>query len=357
MNHEPMMTTLLNVDECYEAMEAKDRRYDGRFVVAVSTTGIFCRPSCPARTPFRQNVTFYATGAEAEAAGFRACKRCSPHTQAFEAAITERVCRHLDAHVEARLKLDDLGALVGMSPQHLQRVFKRTLGISPREYHEALRLTHLKARLKAGDSVTDALYEAGYSSTSRLYENAAATLGMTPATFRSGGKGAVIHYTITPCAMGQLLVAATEQGVCAVCLGDNVEVLEAELHADYPAATIHHDPALVQDAVQTVLDYLAGNEPHLELPLDVRGTAFQWQVWQHLRTIPLGETRSYSQIAAAIGNPDATRAVAQACASNKVALVIPCHRVIRTDGSLGGYRWGVERKVQLLQQEQEYAAS
>jgi AraC family transcriptional regulator of adaptative response/methylated-DNA-[protein]-cysteine methyltransferase len=355
MIHE-LMTTTLNPDECYAAMQAKDRRYDGRFVVAVYTTGIFCRPSCPARTPFRQNVTFYHTGAEAEAAGFRACKRCSPHTQAFEAEITERVCHHLDANVEARLKLDDLGALVGMSPQHLQRIFKRTLGISPREYQEAQRLNQLKARLKAGDSVTDALYEAGYSSTSRLYENAAATLGMTPATFRSGGKGATIHYTITPCALGQLLVAATEQGVCAVCLGDTAEVLEAELHADYPAATIRHDPTLVEDAVQTVLAYLAGHEPHLELPLDVRGTAFQWQVWQHLRTIPLGETRSYSQIAAAIGNQEATRAVAQACASNKVALVIPCHRVIRNDGSLGGYRWGVQRKMQILQQEQDYAA-
>lgn len=340
-------------DTYWQAVVARDRQYDGRFVTAVRSTHIYCRPSCPARTPHRENVVFYLHPQEAEAAGFRPCKRCSPNTQAYEADIAEQVCRYIDAHVHERLTLDELGSVVALSPQHLQRVFKRALGISPREYVDARRMEHLKGRLKAGDSVTDALYEAGYSSTSRLYERAPGALGMTPADYRNGAKGLHIRYAVATCSLGYVLVATTERGICAVTLGDSADAVIDALRADFPSAQVEADAGVMTEPLASVLHILEGQQPHIELPLDIRGTAFQQRVWQELRAIPMGETRSYSQIAAAIGKPDSTRAVARACATNHIAVIIPCHRVVRQDGAMGGYKWGLARKTELLRRESQ----
>lgn len=352
----PIPTPIANDETCWQAVVTRDRHYDGRFVTAVRSTHIYCRPSCPARTPLRENVEFYHHPEDAEAAGFRPCKRCSPNTQAYEAEITERVCRYIDTHVDERLKLDDLGAMVALSPQHLQRVFKRALGISPREYLDARRMEHLKGRLKAGESVTNALYDAGYGSTSRLYERAPGALGMTPADYRNGAKGLSIRYALAQSSLGYVLVATTARGICAVMLGDTPELATEALHRDFPAAHIESDSGELAQPLAMVLHVLEGQQPHLELPLDIRGTAFQQRVWQELRSIPTGETRSYSQIAAAIGQPEATRAVARACATNHIAVIIPCHRVVRQDGEMGGYKWGLQRKAELLRREHEQAS-
>lgn len=346
-------TPIQDADACYQAVLNRDRTQDGKFVTAVRTTGIYCRPSCPARTPKRENVEFYRTPAEAEAAGFRACKRCSPNTQAFEADLAEQICRYIDSNLDQRLSLDELGGVVVISPQHLQRMFKRALGISPREYIAARRLDHLKSRLKAGDTVTNALYDAGFSSSSRLYENAPDKLGMTPADYRSGAEGLNIRYTVAPCSLGYVLAAATERGICAVMLDDTADILETKLRDEFPGAHIHADTDSLREPLSGVLDYIEGQQPHVELPLDIRGTAFQQRVWQALRQIPYGETRSYSEVAEALGQPAATRAVASAIANNHIAVVIPCHRVVRQDGSMGGYKWGLARKQALLQREHD----
>lgn len=348
-------TPILDTEACYQAVVARDRSQDGKFVTAVRTTGIYCRPSCPARTPHRENVEFYRTPTEAEAAGYRPCKRCSPNTQAFEADLAEQICRYVDANLDQRLSLEELGQAVVISPQHLQRMFKRALGISPREYIAARRLDHLKTRLKAGDTVTTAMYEAGFSSSSRLYENAPDKLGMTPADYRSGAKGLQMQYTIAPCSLGYVLVAATAQGVCSVMLDDDPQVMVEKLRAEFHGARIEAGDDRLGEPLAGVLEYIEGKQPHLDLPLDIRGTAFQQRVWQALQQIPYGETRTYSQIAEAMGQPAATRAVASAIAHNHIAVVIPCHRVIRQDGSMGGYKWGLARKEVLLQREHDGA--
>ncbi|GIL08513.1 MAG: hypothetical protein BroJett033_0240 [Chloroflexota bacterium] len=268
-----------------------------------------------------------------------------------QAELVHQLCRYIDANLEERLTLADLGAHAGLSPYHLQRVFKRVLGITPRQYTQARRLEAFKAHVRGGGTVTAALYNAGYGSSSRLYENANEQLGMTPATYGKGGEGMRIHYTIVSCPLGNLLVAATRRGVCAVSLGDTPAYLEAELRADYPAAEIARDDTDLGEWVAALTAYLEGQEPRLDLPLDVQATAFQWRVWQALRAIPAGETRTYGEIARSIGSPQAARAVGSACANNPVALIIPCHRAVRGDGSLGGYRWGLARKESLLEQE------
>ena len=337
-------------------MLARDRRYDGDFVYAVRSTGIYCRPSCPSRRPRRTLVRFFPIPEAAEAAGFRACRRChpgrlQPHDPAV--ALVRDVCRAIDAQPDGPADLAGLGRLVGRSPHQVLRAFRRVLGVSPREYRDARRVGRLKSSLKEMPHVSPAIYEAGFGSSSRVYERAAGTLGMTPATYARGGRGATITYSVVPSPLGSLLVAATERGICRIALGDSAAALERDLRREFPAARIALDTGRLKGWVETILEHLAGNEPHLDLPLDIRATAFQQKVWTALRKIPYGSTRSYQAVARSIGRPTATRAVARACATNPVALVIPCHRVVREDGQPGGYRWGAERKDALLQREKD----
>ena len=344
----------MNETQYWQAVLSRDRQSDGSFVYAVLSTGIYCRPSCPSRRPRREQVVFFSQPEAAEQAGFRQCRRCRPRgidTAEEQQVLVERARRYIEAHLEEAVTLAALSAEVGMSPHHLQRLFKRVIGVSPRQYVDACRLDRFKTQIKGGAPVTRALYEVGYSSSSRLYERTDAQLGMTPTTYRKGGKDMNISYTIVDCPLGRLLVAATARGVCAVSLGDADAPLEAALRGEYPAAKIERDERGLGEWVEAILRYLAGQQPQLDLPLDVQATAFQWQVWQALRAIPVGQTRSYSAVAQALGQPTAARAVARACATNPVSLVIPCHRVVREDGDLGGYRWGLERKRALLAQE------
>jgi AraC family transcriptional regulator of adaptative response/methylated-DNA-[protein]-cysteine methyltransferase len=333
---------------------ARDRQLDGAFVFAVRSTGIYCRPSCPARRPRRTQVMFFPLPEAAERAGFRPCRRCRPQEAAPRdphAELVRRVCHWIQASEEGPVTLPDLAAEAGVSPSYLQRTFKRLMGITPREYAAARRLQGLKARLREGQDVTSALYEAGYGSSSRLYERSSAQLGMTPGTYRQGGRGMEIGYTIVDSPLGRVLVAATRRGVCAVSLGDADAVLEAALVAEYPRAVIHRDDSGFAPWVEAIQKHLDGREARLRLPLDLQATAFQLRVWKELQRIPYGRTRTYSQVARAIGQPKAVRAVARACATNPVSIVVPCHRVIREDGSLAGYRWGLERKAALLEKE------
>ncbi len=353
----PSVTMSSNVamdeESMWQAVLARDSRADGKFVLAVHSTGIYCRPTCPARRPKRENVSFYPHPQAAEQAGFRACLRCLPQQELEPlAAMVQRACDYITTHLDAPLTLAALGKELAVSPYHLQRTFKRILGLSPRQYLAAARRDQLKDGLKQGQSVTEAVYDAGYSSPSRAY---AADMGMTPATYGRGGKGMSITYAVVPSPLGCLLVGGTARGICAVCLGDDAATLEAALRHEYPAADIRRDDTGLGSAVAAILDYLGGKPLPPALPLDLQATAFQQRVWQALRDIPYGSTRSYQQVAQAIGQPTASRAVAHACATNRVALVIPCHRVMREGGGLGGYRWGVERKRRLLAQEQATA--
>ena len=342
----------IDAGEAWTAVAGRDRRYDGRFVYAVRTTGVYCRPSCPSRRPAVVNVVFYHDAANAERAGFRACKRCQPGATGAAigaAAAVRGAAAFIDAHVDERITLSTLARETGLSPFHLQRVFRRELGVTPREYQQARRLDRLRAQLRRGDTVSRATYDAGFGSPSRVYEQAGPRLGMTPAVYRRGGKGLHIRFAIVPSALGQLLVAASQNGVCAVSLGDSYDQLEKRLRDEFPRAVIESDEdGSLAALAGRVLAHVHGEGPAHDLPLDVRGTAFQQLVWRTLLSIPSGETRSYAQVAAAIGQPTAMRAVAQACAANPVAIVIPCHRVVRSDGALGGYAGGVERKERLL---------
>jgi AraC family transcriptional regulator of adaptative response/methylated-DNA-[protein]-cysteine methyltransferase len=338
----------------WHAVMTKDRSFDGQFVFAVSSTGIYCRPSCPSRRPRRERVSFFRSPAMAEQAGFRACLRCVPrHVRSMDPQVemAREVCRLIDDNDGEALTLAELSARIGVSPFHLQRTFKSVMGISPSQYAEACRIDKFKQGVRDGESITNAIYTAGFGSSSRLYEAAASRLGMTPATYGKGGRGAVINYAVVKCVVGDLLVAATDKGVCSVTLGDLASALEADLKEEFPQAQIKRDAAALSFAVKAIVDHLEGKTPHVDLPLDVQATAFQRQVWEQLRMIPSGQTFSYSAVAKAIGQEKAVRAVARACASNPVALVIPCHRVIREDKSLGGYRWGLERKRKLLADE------
>jgi AraC family transcriptional regulator of adaptative response/methylated-DNA-[protein]-cysteine methyltransferase len=342
----------------WEAVLARDVCADGTFVFAVRSTGVYCRPSCPARRPRRDNVSFFASPQTAERDGFRPCRRCHPErasSSARPAEVVAQACRYIETHLDGPLTLAAISRSAGTAPHPLRRAFQRVLGLTPRQYVEACRLRQVKERLRDGDSVTTALYAAGYGSSSRLYERAPTHLGMTPATYRRGGRGMRIRYTIVNSPLGRLLVGGTDRGICAVSLCDSDDVLVAALELEYPAAEIQRDTLGLDRWVTPFLTYLNGREPHLDLPLDVRATAFQRQVWEALRAIPYGSTLSYSRVARVVGRPTAVRAVARACATNPAALVIPCHRVVREDGGLGGYRWGMERKRRLLSLEQTTA--
>jgi len=347
-------------DVYWQAVESKDAHFNGVFVYGVRSTGVYCKPSCPSRRPRREKVEFFHTREEAEAAGFRACLRCKPREAAAldpRAELVLQVCRRIEEREGVAPSLEELSAESGVSPHHLQRTFKSLTGITPRQYAASLRLRLFKSRVKEGEDVTAAMYDAGYGSSSRLYEDASGRLGMTPATYRRKGKGMNIDYAIADSHLGRLLVAATERGVCSVQLGDADEELESALASEYPAAEIKRDETRLGDVVEGLLCHLEGSRPNLGLPLDLQATAFQLRVWDELRRIPYGSTRSYAEVAEAIGRPTATRAVARACATNPVALVTPCHRVVRTGGALGGYRWGVGRKERLLEQERSSATA
>lgn len=341
-------------DRLWEAVMAKDSRFDGQFVFAVSSTKIYCRPSCPSRRPRREHVMFFDFPDAAEQAGFRACLRCEPRRARVldpQVELVQRVCRFLDASQTETVKLADLSAHVGVSVFHLQRTFKRIMGISPRQYLTARRFGNFKSLVRDGEPVTQALYDSGFNSSSRLYEHAQSELGMTPATYGRGGRGTTISYTIVASPFGRLLVAVTERGVCAVQMADTDADLEQDLRAEFPAATIQRDNTALREPVEKILNHLTNKQPRLDLSLDIRATAFQRQVWEQLRSIPYGQTVSYGAVAKALGKPGAVRAVGRACATNPVAIVIPCHRVVREDRTLGGYRWGLERKQQLLEHE------
>jgi AraC family transcriptional regulator, regulatory protein of adaptative response / methylated-DNA-[protein]-cysteine methyltransferase len=342
----------------WQAVVNRDTSLDGTFVFGVSSTGVFCRPSCPAKRPRRENVSFFGHALEAEQAGYRACLRCRPKAVDGnpQSALVRAMCRFIEQHTEDRLTLGLLAKEFQRSSFHLQRTFKSVLGVSPKAYMDACRLRQVKQNLQAGHSVTTALYAAGYGSSSRLYERTAAQLGMTPEKYRRGAVAAVVRYTIANSPLGRMLIAATDKGICAIQFADSDQQLQQGLIREFPFAVRRRDdPTMAQWRV-SLTSLMEGREANPSLPLDIRATAFQRRVWEALQKIPRGETRSYSAVAKKIGMPKATRAVARACATNPVAVAIPCHRVVRQDGELGGYRWGVERKEQLLTMEKEAGA-
>lgn len=340
-------------EEFWKAVVERDRRFRQLFVYGVQSTGIYCRATCPSRRPNRDQVAFFAGPEAAERAGFRACRRCDPKNMSLRderAAMVQRVCREIDAHLDEPVRLEQLGRREGLSPAHLQRTFKSVLGISPLQYARARRVLMLKTNLKRGEDVTSAMYSAGFGSSSRLYEHAASELGMTPSTYRNGGAGTAIRYSVVACSLGKVLVAETERGVCAVRFGESSRELTAELRREFAFGEIT-EQITGSDLVRRVVACIDGHAIDPDIPLDIRGTAFQAKVWETLRKIPRGQTRTYAQIADAIESPSAVRAVANACGANPVAVIVPCHRIVRTDGTMGGYRWGMERKKKLLDQE------
>ena len=342
-------------DRRWDALLARDASHDGKFVFAVATTGVYCRPSCPARRPRRENVSFFLRPEHAEKAGFRACLRCRPRLLSGhpQSDFAKEVCRYVEQHLDESITLDRLGKVFRQSPFHLQRRFKAALGITPREYAESCRMRLLKRNLQAGDNVTRAMYDAGYGSSSRLYEKTASQLGMTPDKYRRGAVAAIIRYAIAGSPLGRMLIAATDRGVCAIQFARSDDELIEGLKREFPFAVRKPDEGGLQAWIEAVLSKMAGSELNAALPLDIRATAFQRRVWMYLQSIPFGATRSYGEVAKAIGQPSASRAVARACATNPVAVAIPCHRVVREDGNISGYRWGVERKKTLLEMERQ----
>ena len=340
----------------WEAMETRDTHMDGVFLYAVTSTGVYCRPSCPSRRPRRENVIFFQRPDAAERAGFRACLRCKPErerTRDAQAELVEKICRYLEAHLDEAVTLDGLSRQLHLSPFHLQRTFKAATGITPRGYADFCRLESFKGGLREGRPVTTALYDAGYGSSSRLYERTAAQLGMTPTAYRRGGAGLTIRYDVLDTPAGMLLVGATGKGVCAIQFGSSAKKLEESLRGEFPAADLRRDAAFLSAWAGQLRAHLEGRLQKLDVPLDIQATAFQRRVWEYLQSIPYGCTQSYGEIAKRIRQPRAARAVARACASNPVAVLIPCHRVVRGDGEMGGYRWGEEHKRRLLEIEAE----
>ncbi|MCG8315200.1 MAG: bifunctional DNA-binding transcriptional regulator/O6-methylguanine-DNA methyltransferase Ada [Pseudomonadales bacterium] len=345
----------LNEATMYAGITRRDRSLDGQFVYAVLTTGVYCCPSCSARTPLRENVRFFSSSEEADVAGFRACKRCKPDDPHYGVAHLVELARYIVAHAEEKLPLKTLAAKQGVSPGYLQRTFKAVFGISPKAFQDAARLNTLKNLLKTGDDITGAIFEAGYGAPSRFYENAARQIGMSPKAYRDGGSGETITYACRDTDLGALMMAATDKGVCFVMFGDNESSLLDQLQAEFPKAKFSQSPnndGKQLDAWMMALDnHLRKGTPRPDIPLDLRGTAFQIKVWQFLLSIPEGDVVSYSEVAEAIDKPRAVRAAASACGKNRIAVLVPCHRVLRGDGSLGGYRWGLERKRTLLDTE------
>ncbi len=336
----------------WDALVSRDPRMDGVFYYAVTSTGVYCRPSCHSRLPKRENVIFFEFRDSAERAGFRACKRCKPQQIVRpdpHIEMVEKTCRFIEEHLEEPVTLTKLGKELRLSPFHLQRTFKEVTGITPKAYADACRLDLLKSGLQDGHSVTRALYDAGYGSSSRLYERTGPQLGMTPAAYRKGGQGRTIRYSIVDSPVGKLLVAATERGLCSIQFGDSDKTLREALQAEFASAVLIEE--VPGPAAEALVKQLEGHPTEKRLPLDIQATAFQRRVWQHLQTIPYGRTESYSEVARKIGQPKATRAVARACAANPVALAIPCHRVVRNTGEPGGYRWNIDRKKAILDKE------
>src|SRR6202163_148990 len=342
-------------DSRWETVLARDSASDGKFVFAVSSTGVYCRPSCPSKRPRRENVTFFLRPQEAETAGFRECLRCRPKAVAGNPRqeLIKSVCRYIEQHLDEPLTLARLGSEFHQSPFHLQRTYKSILGITPRAYADSCRMNQLKGNLRAGHSVTRSMYDAGYSSSSRLYERTASQLGMTPDKYRRGAIAAAIRYTCADSPLGRMLIAATDRGICSIQFARSDGELLEGLKREFPFAARKVDEGGLHSWVRALLKHMRGKNVDSSslLPLDIRATAFQRRVWAYLQSIPFGDTRSYSQVAKAIGRPSACRAVARACATNPVAVAIPCHRVVREDGSMGGYRWGIERRKALLAME------
>lgn len=341
--------------EMLDAVTTRDQSYDGHFFYGVMTTGIFCQPSCPSRTANPENLRFYPTIKTAMEAGFRPCKRCQPTGDTSRAKQLVQLARHIEAHADEKLTLDGLGKMIDLSASRLQRVFKASFGISPKAYQDAIRMQRFKQSLKGGDGVTEAIFSSGFGSISRVYGETSRNIGMTPKAYRAGGANEIITYACRNTALGLMIMAATARGVCFVQFGDRETTLIAQLAAEFPNATLNlsptqHAPEL--DHWMEALDqHMSAGSARPDLPLDIRGTAFQMQVWQFLLSVREGDVLSYSELAKGINRPKAVRAVASACAANRIGVLIPCHRVIRGDGSLGGYRWGLARKRTLLEQE------
>jgi len=341
---------MLDFEQCWAAVENRDAGADGRFLYGVRTTGVYCRPGCASRRPLRANTVFFETSAAAEAAGFRACKRCRPadgSAASRHLAAIERACALLRTS-ETLPNLGELADAAGISRFHFHRVFKQITGATPRDYARTHQLGRLAEKLDEGQPVTVAIYASGFGSSSRAYDAAPAGLGMTPGARRRGGTGQTIRFVTVETPLGWALVAATERGVCMTALADDRDRLVAALRQRFPKAALLPEDEKLKDWADRIVRFITAPDRNLDLPLDIRGTAFQARVWRALQKIPLGKTASYSEVAAALGQPKAVRAVAQACAANKLALLVPCHRVIRSDGHLGGYRWGLERKRALL---------
>ncbi len=351
--HETASPPFAHDEERWAAVVRRDRHADGLFYYAVRTTGVYCRPSCPARLARRENLQFHATCEAAEQAGFRPCKRCRPNAAALaeqHAVAVEKACRIIE-HAEDMPNLDALAAAAGLSRYHFHRVFKAITGVTPKAYVAAHRAQRVRDELSRTDTVTEAIYGAGFNSNGRFYATSSEVLGMTPTNFRSGGHGTSMRFAVGACSLGSILVAATEKGVCAILLGDDPDALVRDLQDRFPKARLIGGDDDFEQWMAKVVGFIEAPALGLDLPLDVRGTAFQQRVWQALRALPSGSTASYTDIAQRLGVPKAVRAVAQACAANTIAVAIPCHRVVRTDGALSGYQWGIERKRTLLDRE------
>ena len=357
IEHTAAPATWISDDQRWDAVTRREPQADGAFFYAVKTTGVFCRPSCASRQPRRENVAFFADAAAARAAGFRDCKRCQPGGLPRELAIVNRACAALDADPQQRLTLAQLSDAVHVSPFHLQRLFKRVVGVSPRQYQAAQRGAALRDALQSGSDVTRATLDAGFGSPSRMYDSASAELGMAPSAYRRKGAGLTVRYACASTSLGFVLVAATDKGICKIGFGDDEAMLADDLRGEFANADLLEDTGRLAPFIAQIDAYLRGSRQDFDLPLDIAATAFRQRVWDALRRIPYGETRSYSDIAEAVGSPRAVRAVASACATNPVALAIPCHRVVQKGGALAGYRWGLPRKAALLDNEAQHAGN